>query len=126
MDANLPQRRNFIRLCPFRRERIASRPMKVAGAISVLLSIPAALSPSPVRTSAVVFTDITSSAGIFWKQVSGASVCLSCLRLMGGGVGFLDLNKHDGTFEDKALDADMAFNMDGEALSGMGVDAADS
>jgi hypothetical protein len=35
------------------------------------------------------------------------------------------MNKHDGTFDDRALDADVAFNMDGEALSGMGVDAGD-
>jgi len=69
--------------------------MKAAGAIALSLLLPAAMSPSPVRRSPVVFTDITSSAGILWKQVSGASVRHFLPETMGGGVGFLDFD-HDG------------------------------
>jgi hypothetical protein len=35
------------------------------------------------------------------------------------------LNKHDGTFEEKAVSAGIAFSEDGVARAGMGVDAAD-
>ena len=35
------------------------------------------------------------------------------------------INKHDGTFEDVALDADVAYDQNGTAKSGMGVDAGD-
>ena len=37
----------------------------------------------------------------------------------------LYLNKHDGTFEEKAVSAGVAFSEDGVARAGMGVDAAD-
>ena len=37
----------------------------------------------------------------------------------------LYLNKHDGTFEEKAVSAGVAFSEDGLARAGMGVDAAD-
>jgi hypothetical protein len=37
----------------------------------------------------------------------------------------LYLNKHDGTFEEKAVSAGIAFSEDGVARAGMGVDAAD-
>ena len=37
----------------------------------------------------------------------------------------LYLNKHDGTFEEKAVPAGIAFSEDGVARAGMGVDAAD-
>ena len=72
--------------------------MKVAGAIALSLPLTAATSPSPVRRSPVVFTDITSSAGILWKQVSGASVRHFLPETMGGGVGFLDFD-HDGLLD---------------------------
>jgi len=35
------------------------------------------------------------------------------------------INKHDGTFEDDALDAEVAYDANGNAKAGMGVDAAD-
>lgn len=38
---------------------------------------------------------------------------------------FLFLNKRDGTFEEIGLDAGVAYNRDGAARSGMGVDASD-
>jgi enediyne biosynthesis protein E4 len=98
MDAKLSQRRNAIRHCTFRRERIAS--MKVARATALLLLLPATVLPSPLRSkaSAVVFTDITKSADILWKQVSGASVRHFLPETMGGGVGFLDFD-HDGLLD---------------------------
>jgi hypothetical protein len=34
-------------------------------------------------------------------------------------------NRGDGTFEDKALDAEVAYNLDGVARAGMGIDAGD-
>ena len=72
--------------------------MRAARALALLLLLPAAVSPSPLRTSPVVFTDITSSAGIVWKQVNGASVRHFLPETMGGGVGFLDFD-HDGLLD---------------------------
>ena len=74
--------------------------MNAARATALLLLLPATMSPSPLKskTSPVVFTDVTTSAGISWKQVSGASVRHFLPETMGGGVGFLDFD-HDGLLD---------------------------
>jgi hypothetical protein len=74
--------------------------MKVAGAPALLFFLSAALLPSslPSKTSPVAFTDVTSSAGIFWKQVSAASERHFLPETMGGGVAFLDFD-HDGLLD---------------------------
>jgi hypothetical protein len=74
--------------------------MNAARATALLLLLPPTLSPSPLKskTSGVAFTDITTSAGISWKQVSGASVRHFLPETMGGGVGLLDFD-HDGLLD---------------------------
>jgi hypothetical protein len=74
--------------------------MKGARAAALLLFLWVGVSRSPLqsKTSPVAFTDITSSAGILWKQVSGASVSHFLTETMGGGVAFLDFD-HDGLLD---------------------------
>jgi hypothetical protein len=50
------------------------------------------------ETSGVAFTDITASAGIHWKHVSGASADHFLIETMGGGAGLLDFD-HDGLLD---------------------------
>jgi hypothetical protein len=80
------------------------------------------------------FTDVTAQAGL--SQLVGRALGVVAIDVDGDGwqdlfvsrdhsSNLLLMNKHDGTFSDRALDADVAFNMDGNALSGMGVDAGD-
>jgi hypothetical protein len=80
------------------------------------------------------FTDVTAQAGL--SRLAGRALGVVAIDVNGDGwqdlfvsrdasPNLLLLNRHDGTFEDRALDADVAFNMDGNALSGMGVDAGD-
>jgi hypothetical protein len=80
------------------------------------------------------FTDVTAQAGLS-KLVGRA---LGVVAIDADGDGWPDLfvardaspnllliNKHNGTFEDAALRAEVALNMDGNARAGMGVDAGD-
>jgi hypothetical protein len=80
------------------------------------------------------FTDVTEQAGLS-KLVGRA---LGVITIDADGDGWPDLfvardaspnllliNKHDGTFADAGLIAEIAFNMDGNARAGMGVDAGD-
>jgi len=80
------------------------------------------------------FTDATQRAGL--AQLAGRA--LGVVSIDVGGDGWPDLvvardaspnllllNRRDGTFRDAAADAEIAFNMDGNARAGMGVDAAD-
>ena len=80
------------------------------------------------------FTDVTAQAGL--SRLAGRALGVVAIDVNGDGwqdlfvsrdasPNLLLMNRHDGTFEDRALDADVAFNMDGNALSGMGVDAGD-
>jgi len=80
------------------------------------------------------FEDVTATSGIF----DTSSKALGVAMLDYDQDGWPDLfvandtqpnklyrNKHDGTFEDVALKAGVAFSEDGKARAGMGVDAAD-
>jgi hypothetical protein len=66
----------------------------VAAALAV-----AALAPRLiVCASEDIFTDITHSAGILWKHVSGESNDRFLIETMGGGVAFVDFD-HDGLLD---------------------------
>lgn len=80
------------------------------------------------------FTDVTARAGL--ERLTGRA--LGAVAIDADGDDWPDLfvardaspnlllvNHHDGTFRNAALDAEVAFNMDGNARAGMGVDAAD-
>jgi enediyne biosynthesis protein E4 len=80
------------------------------------------------------FTDVTAQAGLS-KLVGRA---LGVVAIDADGDGWPDLfvardaspnlllmNRHNGTFEDVALRAEVALNMDGNSRAGMGVDAGD-
>lgn len=80
------------------------------------------------------FTDVTAHAGL--SDLAGRALGVVAIDVDGDGwqdlfvsrdhsSNLLLMNKHDGTFEDMALDANVAFNMDGDALAGMGIDAGD-
>ena len=80
------------------------------------------------------FTDVTAQAGL--SHLAGRALGVVAIDVDGDGwqdlfvsrdqsSNLLLMNKHDGTFEDRGLDAEVAFNMDGDTLSGMGVDAGD-
>jgi len=80
------------------------------------------------------FEDVTATSGIF----DSSSKSLGAAMLDHDQDGWIDLfvandtqpnklyqNKRDGTFEDVALKAGVAFSEDGKARAGMGVDVAD-
>ncbi len=80
------------------------------------------------------FEDVTATSGIFDSSSKSLGVAMLDHNLD----GWIDLfvandtqpnklyqNKHDGTFEDVALKAGVAFSEDGKARAGMGVDVAD-
>jgi hypothetical protein len=80
------------------------------------------------------FEDVTATSGVFDSSSKSLGVAMLDHNLD----GWIDLfvandtqanklyeNKHDGTFEDVALKAGVAFSEDGKARAGMGVDVAD-
>jgi len=80
------------------------------------------------------FTDVTVQAGL--AKLTGRALGVVALDIDGDGwpdlfvardasPNLLLLNKHNGTFEDAGLTAEVALNMDGNARAGMGVDAGD-
>ena len=80
------------------------------------------------------FTDVTVQAGL--SKLIGRALGVIAIDADGDGwpdlfvardasPNLLLLNKHNGTFEDAALSAEVALNMDGNARAGMGVDAGD-
>ncbi len=80
------------------------------------------------------FTDVTAKAGL--AKLSGRALGVVAIDADGDGwpdlfvsrdasPNLLLINKHNGTFEDAALRAEVAMNMDGNARAGMGIDAGD-
>ena len=80
------------------------------------------------------FTDVTSKAGL--GSLAGRSLGVVAIDVDGDGwqdlfvsrdasPNLLLINRHDGTFQDAGLRAEVALNMDGNARAGMGVDAGD-
>ena len=80
------------------------------------------------------FQDVSDSSGI----AASAGRALGAVAIDANGDGWPDLfvardaspnllliNRKNGTFQDQALELDVAYNLDGVARSGMGVDAAD-
>jgi hypothetical protein len=80
------------------------------------------------------FEDATAKAGLFDNTSKGLGICI----LDYDNDGWPDIaiandtqpnklyrNNHNGTFSERAVQAGIAFNEDGVALAGMGVDAAD-
>ena len=80
------------------------------------------------------FTDVTAKAGLV--KLVGRALGVIVIDVDGDGwpdlfvardasPNLLLINKHNGTFEDAAMSAEVALNMDGNARAGMGVDAGD-
>lgn len=80
------------------------------------------------------FTDVSKASGL--ERFVGRALGVVAVDIDGDGwidlfvsrdasPNLLLLNKHDGTFADAGLDAEVAFDRDGNAKAGMGVDAAD-
>lgn len=80
------------------------------------------------------FRDVTAQSGL--GKLAGRALGVVAIDADGDGwpdlfvsrdatPNLLLLNKHNGTFEDAGLRAEIALNMDGNARAGMGVDAGD-
>jgi len=80
------------------------------------------------------FTDVSKSTG--FDQFVGRALGVVAIDIDGDGwqdlfvardasPNLLLLNKHDGTFADASLEAEVAFDRNGNAKAGMGVDAGD-
>jgi hypothetical protein len=80
------------------------------------------------------FTDVTIQSGL--SKLVGRGLGVVAIDIDGDGwtdlfvardasPNLLLMNQRDGTFKDAALSAELAFNMDGNARAGMGVDAGD-
>jgi hypothetical protein len=80
------------------------------------------------------FSDVTVRAGL--STLSGRALGVVSIDINDDGwpdlfvardasPNLLLINRHNGTFEDAALDAEVALSPDGMALAGMGVDAGD-
>ena len=80
------------------------------------------------------FTDVTEQAGL--AKLVGRALGVVSIDVNDDGwpdlfvardasPNLLLINKHNGTFEDAALDAEVALSADGAARAGMGVDAGD-
>jgi enediyne biosynthesis protein E4 len=78
------------------------------------VSEPAGIHKLVGRAFGVVSVDVNDDG---WADLFVANDATPNLLLM---------NKQDGTFEDRAVDGDVAFNSEGTARSGMGVDAGDA
>ncbi len=81
------------------------------------------------------FTDVSRQSGL--DKLVGRALGVVAIDLNDDGwtdlfiardasPNLLLINKHDGTFEDIAVDAEVAYNENGLAKAGMGVDAADA
>lgn len=80
------------------------------------------------------FTDVSRTSGL--DQFVGRALGVVAIDIdqdgwcdlfvtRDGSPNLLLLNKHDGTFTDAALEAEVAFDNDGNARAGMGIDAGD-
>ena len=80
------------------------------------------------------FTDVSEKSGL--AKVVGRALGVVAIDVNGDGwpdlfvardasPNLLLLNKHNGTFEDTALDAEVAYDPQGAPKSGMGIDAGD-
>jgi hypothetical protein len=80
------------------------------------------------------FTDVSAASGL--QKLEGRALGVVSLDVNNDGwpdlfvardasPNLLLVNKHDRTFRDLALDAEVAYNLDGNAKAGMGVDVGD-
>jgi enediyne biosynthesis protein E4 len=80
------------------------------------------------------FTDVSKSSGV--ERMVGRALGIVAIDVNDDGwpdlfitrdasPNLLLINKHNGTFEDAAVDAEVAYDEDGVAKAGMGVDAGD-
>ena len=80
------------------------------------------------------FTDVSESSGIYQHQGRALGVVAvdadddgwdDLFVARDASPNLLLINQRDGTFEDRGLEAEVAYNLDGVARAGMGVDTGD-